>query len=43
MQFEGTERKKVEELKRREKDQKRSNDRNKEVTHTHHPDECFVP
>jgi hypothetical protein len=40
--FEGTEREKVEELKRRKKEEeKKSNDINKETTHTH--SECFVP
>ena len=41
IQFEGTEREKVEELKRREKEQKKSNDIKKEVTHTR--SKCFVP
>jgi len=41
IQFEGMEREKVEELKRREKEQKKSNDIKKEVTHTR--SKCFVP
>ncbi len=41
IQFEETEREKVEELKRREKEQKKSNDIEKEATHT--CSECFVP
>ena len=41
IEFEGTEKEKVEELKRRKKEeQKKSNDINKEVTHTH--SECFI-
>ena len=41
IQFEGTEKEKVEELKRRKKEQKKSNDIDKEATHTHF--KCFVP